>query len=101
MCLVPGKGTVGSAAAAATAAASHRSGERERGEYRTRPGDWQPGVLSTRDRCSSRMAWGSSSHWPPPPPPLQGRRGCVSPFSSLSSSYGAHAQEHKAEEVRR
>lgn len=40
------------------------SGERERGECRSIPGDWQPGVLRTRERCSSRMAWGSSSQEP-------------------------------------
>lgn len=27
-------------------------------------GDWQPGVFRTRERCSSRMACGSSSEEP-------------------------------------
>ncbi|TNN24506.1 hypothetical protein EYF80_065369 [Liparis tanakae] len=79
MCLVDGLAAIGTLSAPAyaskkgeggprrqptvTAATSVRSGERERGEWRTTPGDWQPGVFRTRDRCSSRMAWGSSSHW--------------------------------------
>lgn len=70
-------------------ASAVRSGELERGEWRVTLGDWQPGVFRTRDRCSSRMACGSSSHWLP-----DGRRGSVkeallmrSLLSSLSSSW--------------
>lgn len=37
------------------------SGELDRGECRITAGDWHPGVFRTRERCSSRMAWGSSS----------------------------------------
>lgn len=40
------------------------SGELERGECRMTAGDWQPGVFRTRERCSSRIAWGSSSEEP-------------------------------------
>lgn len=40
------------------------SGELERGERQMTTGDWHPGVFRTRERWSSRMAWGSSSDEP-------------------------------------
>lgn len=72
------------------------SGELERGECWTTVGDWQPGVLRTRDKCSSRMAWGSSSEEPD-----RRARGCGESCgalteiseSSLSSSWETKARK--------